>query len=316
VAFGRRVLTRRGGRLPDAVFRGTTGAVAALVVATLVLFAILLLASSSEAWLRFGAVSFVTGVVWDPVRAVYGALPYIVGTLATSLLALALAAPVAVLAAVYLAEWAPPRVAAPLTFVVELLAAIPSVVIGLWGVFVLGPVLRGTVEAWLVAAFGTVPFLAGPAFATGLFVASVILAIMIVPTIVTLSREVIAAVPGSQREAMLALGATRWEVVRRAVLPVARSGIAGAVILGLGRALGETMAVTMVIGNGDDIPRSLFGQANTIASKIATSFNEAQVGIQTASLLALGVILLAITLVLNVVARLAIARASRAGAPA
>ena len=203
------------------------------------------------------------------------------------------------------------RLATPLTFMIELLAAIPSVVIGLWGVFILAPFLRGTVEAWIVSVFGWIPFLGGPAYGIGLFSAGVILTIMILPTIVTISREVIGAVPGSQREAMVALGATRWETIRRAVIPFARSGIIGAVILGLGRALGETMAVTMVIGNKDAIPNSLFDQTQTIASKIATSFSEATVGIQTSSLIALGLVLLVMTIIMNVIARLLVWRVRR-----
>ncbi len=299
----------RGSQDPDRLFRGLTGVLGALVVALLVGIAILLALGSGQAFSTFGVVPFITGTTWDPVAAVYGALPYVVGTLASSAIALVLAAPVGVLAAVYLAEWAPRRAAAPLTFVIELLAAIPSVVIGLWGVFILGPVLKSTVETWLVAAFGRVPLFAGPPFASGLFVAGVILSIMILPTIISISREVIGAVPQGQREAMLALGATRWETVRHAVIPAAGSGIVGAVILGLGRALGETMAVTMVIGNGQDVPTSLFGQANTIASKIATTFNEAEVGLNTSALIALGLILLAVTVVINAAARLLVWRA-------
>jgi phosphate transport system permease protein len=195
-----------------------------------------------------------------------------------------------------------------LTFTIELLAAIPSVVIGLWGVFILAPFLRVTVEAWIVSVFGWIPFLGGPTYGIGLFSAGVILTIMILPTIVTISREVIQAVPDAQREAMFALGATRWEVIRRAVIPFARSGIIGAVILGLGRALGETMAVTMVIGNKDAIPAGLFDQTQTIASKVATSFSEASVGIETSSLIALGLVLLVLTIIMNVVARLLVWR--------
>ncbi len=210
--------------------------------------------------------------------------------------------------AVYLSELSTTRLATPLTFMIELLAAIPSVVIGLWGVFILAPFLRTTVEAWIVSVFGWIPFLGGPTYGIGLFSAGVILAIMILPTIVTISREVLQAVPGSQREAMFALGATRWETIRRAVIPFAKSGIIGAIILGLGRALGETMAVTMVIGNKDSIPTTLFDQTQTIASKIATTFNEASVGIQTSSLIALGLVLLVITVLMNIVARLLVWR--------
>src|SRR6266550_897111 len=207
-----------------------------------------------------------------------------------------------------LAQLAPRRLSIPLTFMIELLAAIPSVVFGLWGVFILGPFLGHTIEAWTVEHFGWIPIFAGPPYGIGLFTAGIILAIMIVPTIVSIAREVISSVPASQREAMAALGATRWETVTKAVLPFARSGIIGAMILGLGRALGETMAVTMVIGNGQNIPRGLFDQAQTIASKIATSFNEASLGLQTSSLIALGFILLVITIALNVVARLLVWR--------
>jgi phosphate transport system permease protein len=291
----------------DRVFRWATRLAALGVVAILVLLAIQLLDSSLLTWQTFG-LGFITGTTWDPVAAIYGALPYIVGTLLSSLIALVLATPIAILTAIFLAEIASPRLATPLTFMIELLAAIPSVVFGLWGVFVLAPFLRVTAEAWISSTFGFIPFLAGPTFGIGLFTAGVILAIMILPTIVSISREVIRSVPDSQREAMLALGATRWEVITKAVLPFARSGIVGAVILGLGRALGETMAVTMVIGNGQAIPTHLFDQAQTIASKIATTFNEATIGIQTNSLIALGLILLVITIGLNIVARLLVWR--------
>jgi phosphate transport system permease protein len=291
------------------LFRSGSGLFGAAVVAVLLLLGIQLAVNGGQAFGTFGT-QFLTGTTWDPVAGVYGALPYIVGTIAAALIAVALAAPIGILTAIFLAELAPRRLALPLTFAVELLAAIPSVVYGLWGVFVLGPVLRTTVEAWIVDTFGWIPLFAGPTFGIGLFAAGIILAIMILPTIVSISRDVISAVPDSHREAMLALGATRWETVSRAVLPVARSGIAGAVILGLGRALGETMAVTMVIGNGEHVPTSIFSTAQTIASKIATTFNEAQVGLQTSALIALGLVLLVITLTLNVVARLLVWRAA------
>jgi phosphate transport system permease protein len=303
-------LGSRGSRVPDRVFRVSTGLLAAMVVLLLVLIGIQLGASSLVAWRTFG-LGFLTSTDWDPVRDLYGAFPYVVGTLASSSLALLIAAPVGLLTAIFLAEWAPRRVAIPLTFLIELLAAIPSVVIGLWGVFVLSPLLRDTVESWLVSLLGWIPIFRGPPFGIGLFAAGVILAIMILPTIVSISREVIAAVPNTQREGMLALGATQWETVSRAVLPYARSAIVGAIILGLGRALGETMAVTMVIGNGDRVPTGIFDQAQTIASKIATTFNEASLGIQTASLIALGLVLLAITIGLNIVARLLVWRVTQ-----
>jgi phosphate transport system permease protein len=235
-------------------------------------------------------------------------LPYIVGTLLSSAIALVIAAPIGILTAIFLAELAPRRLSIPLTFLIELLAAIPSVVFGLWGVFVLSPFLGSTVEPFLIRTLGWIPIFAGPSYGIGLFSAGIILAIMVLPTIVAISREVISSVPDSQREAMAALGATRWEIVRRAVLPFARSGIIGAIILGLGRALGETMAVTMVIGNAQDLPTSIFDQSQTIASKIATTFNEASIGLQTSSLIALGFILLVITIGLNVIARLLVRR--------
>lgn len=299
----------------DRAFRFGTRTLGWLVVGVLVLIGIQLAWNGALAFRTFG-LGFITGTTWDPVKDVYGALPYIFGTLASALIALVLAAPVGVLTAIYLAELAPRRVSIPLTFLIELLAAIPSVVFGLWGVFVLSPFLRVTVEAWFVSTLGWIPIFAGPSFGVGLFAAGVILAIMIIPTIVSISREVITSIPNSQREAMYALGATRWEVITRAVLPAAKSGVIGAIILGFGRALGETMAVTMVIGNAQTIPTSLFGQAQTIASKIATTFNEASVGIQTSSLIALGLILLVITLGLNIVARLLVARTVGQGAGA
>jgi phosphate transport system permease protein len=293
----------------DGLFRGVSGLWAFGVVGLVIALAAVLAVGGAEALSRFGIVDFVTGTTWDPVAEVFGALPYIVGTLLSSAIALVIATPIALLTAIYLSELAPRRIAIPLTFLIELIAAIPSVVIGLWGVFILTPFLKATVESFLVSTLGgSIGLFAGPPMGIGLFAAGVILAIMILPTIVSVSREVITSVPVSQREAMFALGATRWEVVLRAVLPAARSGIVGAVILGLGRALGETMAVTMVIGNASQIPRSLFDQAQTIASKIATAFNEASLGIQTSSLIALALVLLAVTIVLNVLARLLVWR--------
>jgi phosphate transport system permease protein len=305
---GRR-LASGSGKVADRLFRGGSGLAAYFVVGVLVLLAVMLTLSSTEALGHFGILDFITGTTWDPVAGVFGALPYIVGTLLSAAIALVIATPIALLTAIYLAELAPRRVAIPLTFLVELIAAVPSVVIGLWGVFVLTPFLKLTVESFFVSTLGgSISLFEGPPLGIGLFAAGVILAIMILPTIVSVSREVITSVPMGQREAMFALGATRWEVVTRAVLPAARSGIAGAIILGLGRALGETMAVTMVIGNAQDIPTSLFDQAQTIASKIATTFNEASVGLQTSSLIALGLILLVMTIGLNIVARLLVWR--------
>ncbi len=302
-----RRLTSRSGSLPDRLFRSVSGLAAVGITFLIIAIGLMLALNSTQAFGRFG-LGFITGTIWDPVAEVFGALPYVVGTLLSSAIALAIAAPIGILTAIFLAELAPRRLSIPLTFLIELLAAIPSVVFGLWGVFVLSPFLGSTVEPFLIRTLGWIPIFAGPSYGIGLFSAGIILAIMVLPTIVAISREVISSVPDSQREAMAALGATRWEIVRRAVLPFARSGIIGAIILGLGRALGETMAVTMVIGNAQDLPTSIFDQSQTIASKIATTFNEASVGLQTSSLIALGFILLVITIGLNVIARLLVRR--------
>ena len=300
---------RAGSRIPDLVFRGTSGVLGWTIAVVLALLAVLLLLNSNQALSKFG-LPFLSGTTWDPIAGIYGALPFIVGTIGSSLIAIILATPIGLLTAIFLAELAPRRVAIPLTFTIELLAAIPSVVFGLCGVFVLGPFLSRTVEAWIVGTFGFIPIFAGPPFGVGLFAAGVILTLMILPTIIAISRDVITAVPDSQREAMLALGATRWEMITKSVLPYARSGIIGAVILGLGRALGETMAVTMVIGNRPQIPQSIFDSSQTIASQIATTFNEASIGLQTSALIALGLVLLVITMTLNIVARLLVWRVS------
>jgi phosphate transport system permease protein len=303
---------RAASRVPDTIFRSASGGLGWLTVAVLALLGVLLVLNSGEVFGKFGA-GFVTGTTWDPIAGIYGALPFIVGTILSSFIAIVLATPIGLLTAIFLAELAPRRLSIPLTFTIELLAAIPSVVFGLWGVFVLGPFLSGTVEKWIVESLGWIPIFAGPPFGVGLFAAGVILTLMILPTIVAISRDVITAVPDSQREAMLALGATRWEMITKSVLPYARSGIIGAVILGLGRALGETMAVTMVIGNRPQLPKSIFDSSQTIASQIATTFNEASIGLQTSALIGLGLILLVITMTLNVIARLLVWRV--AGAP-
>jgi phosphate transport system permease protein len=303
---------RAASRVPDLVFRLGTGGFAWVVVGIVVLVGILLAATSTQVFATFG-LSFLTGSTWDPVAAVYGALPFIVGTLLSSLIAIVLAAPIGILTAIFLAELAPRRVAIPLTFAVELLAAIPSVVYGLWGVFILGPFLASTVDTWVHGALGWIPIFAGTPDGVGLFSAGVILTLMILPTIVAISRDVITAVPDSQREAMLALGATRWEMITKSVLPYARSGVYGALILGLGRALGETMAVTMVIGNRSALPKTIFDSSQTIASQIATTFSEAGAGLPTSALIGLGLVLLVITMSLNIVARLLVWRVAGPG---
>src|SRR2546428_10457734 len=237
---------------------------------------------------RFGP-SFLWTSTWDPVAEVYGAAPMIFGTLASSLLALLIAVPLAISVAIFLTEFSPRWLRQPVAFLVELLAAIPSVVYGLWGIFVLIPFLRGYVVPPLKAVFGWTPFLQGVFYGNSLLAGGIILAIMIVPYIAAVSREVLLAVPVSQREAALAMGATRWEAVRAAVLPYGRAGLIGAVILGLGRALGETMAVTMLIRNRHDIGLSVLQLAYTMASAIANAFNESQTNKDPSALVEVGV---------------------------
>lgn len=240
---------------------------------------------------------------WDAVNHVFGALPFIYGTLASSFLALLIAVPLGVGSAIYLAEMAPPWVRIPISYMIELLAAVPSVVYGLWGLFVMAPWLRSTLEPWLEHYFGFLPFFRGPAFGVGVLAAGMVLAIMVLPTISSISREVLLAVPQDQREAMLALGATRWETTWKVVIPYGRSGILGAIILALGRALGETMAATMVIGNSLDMSLSLFHPANTMASIIVNEFAEAVSDLHTAVLIEIALVLFLMTFALNVVAR-------------
>ena len=240
---------------------------------------------------------------WDPVAEVFGAVPFIYGTLMSSLLALLIAVPLSLGAAIYLSEVAPVRIRAPIAFLIELLAAVPSVVYGLWGIFVLAPWLRRSVQPALGASLGFLPLFQGPPYGVGMLAAGLILAIMIVPYITAVSREVLLAVPGSQREAALGLGATRWEATRLAVLPYGRSGLIGAVLLGLGRALGETMAVTMVIGNRPEVSMSLFAPGYTMASVIANEFTEATSDLYVAALVEIGLLLLALTVIVNALAR-------------
>lgn len=287
----------------DLVFRTL---LVVFAVGILVLMALMVYQMNVYAWpsvQRFG-LAFVTGTVWDPVFREFGALPFIYGTVVSSVLALLIAGPIGLGIAIYLSELCPPFLRTPLSFLVELLAAIPSVVYGLWGIFVLAPILRDWVQPALSSTLGFLPLFQGAAYGLGMLAAGLILAIMILPTIAAISRDVIHAVPGTQREAMLALGATRWEVIARAVLPFARSGIFGAIILGLGRALGETMAVTMVIGNRPDIDISLFAPGYSMASVIANEFSEATYDLYLAAIIEVALLLLAVTVVLNAAGRL------------
>jgi len=247
---------------------------------------------------------FFTGSDWDPVAGQFGAFPFIYGTLVSSLVALIIAVPLAVGVAVYVTEMCPRPIRKAISFLTELLAAIPSVVYGLWAVFVLAPLLRDYVEPFLEKTLGWTGFFTGPKLGLGMLAAGIIMAIMIVPIISSITREVLVAVPQHQREAALALGATRWEMIRMGVLRNARAGILGAVILGLGRAIGETMAVTMVIGNRPEIAKSLFAPGYTMASVIANEFSEATDDLYLSALVEVGLALLIVTLIVNTAARL------------
>jgi phosphate transport system permease protein len=259
---------------------------------------------------RFGF-AFATTSEWDPVNDRFGALPLIFGTLLSSLLALLIAVPLSLGVAIYLTEFAPRAVRQPIASVIGLLAAIPSVVYGLWGIFVLIPVLRTVFFPLLKKAFGFLPIFEGPIYGPSMLSASIILAIMIMPYVMSVSREVLMAVPGSQREAALALGATRWEAVVTAVVPYARTGILGAIILGLGRALGETMAVTMLIGNRHEIAASLFAPGYTMAAAIANEFAEAATPMHFSALTYVAFTLFVVTVLVNAGARLLIWRVAR-----
>ena len=258
---------------------------------------------------------FLTSSQWDPVAGVYGAAPAIFGTIVTSIIALVVATPLALGVALFLSEFAPSWLRQPVAFLVDLLAAIPSVVYGLWGIFVLVPLMREHIMPFLAdtLGLGATPFFSGPAYGPSLLTAGLILAIMVLPYISAVSREVLLAVPRSQREAATALGATRWEMIWGAVLPYARSGIAGGVILGLGRALGETMAVTMVIGNRHEIAASLFAPGYTMASQIANQFTEATDDLQLSALMAVGFVLFVITIIVNAIARWLVWSVARGG---
>lgn len=303
LGWQKRIRLKGGRNLGDFAFYALAAAVAAGVLVLVAMYAWEVARQSQLSMLRFGW-RFIFSQTWDPVAEEFGALPFIFGTIATSLIALAIAGTLSFGAAAFLSEIAPAWLRVPLSFMIELLASIPSVVYGLWGIFVLAPWLRSTVQPFLKATLGFLPLFQGPAFGVGLLAGGVILAIMIFPTIAAVSRDVLAAVPVAQREAALALGATRWEMIRMAVFPYARSGVLGAAILGLGRALGETMAVTMVIGNRAEISASLFAPAYTMASVIANEFTEATSDLYLSALMEIGLLLLAITLVINVLARL------------
>ena len=308
-------LSKRGsGRLADDSFAAVMLVCACSIFAIVLFIFGILVIHSKLSLVQFGW-KFFTRQAWDPVSGDFGALPFIYGTLATSLLALCMAVPLALGVAVFITELCPRPLRAPISFLTELLAAIPSVVYGLWAVFVLVPLMRDVIGPFLVKTLGWTGFFEGANFGVGLLTASMILAIMILPIISSLTRDIMTAVPNSQREAVLALGATRWEMIRIGVLRNSRIGIVGAVMLGLGRALGETMAVTMVIGNHPDISKSLFAPGYTLASVIANEFSEATGDLYLSALIEIGLALFLVTIVVNAIARLMVWAVTR-NAPA
>lgn len=294
----------------DRAFQFVLAATAAAIPLIMGAILIALIGKAVPAIQRFGLAFFATST-WDPVAGEFGVLPFVYGTLVSSAIALLIAVPLGLGVAIFLSELAPGWLRTPVRFLVELLAAIPSVVYGLWGIFVLVPWVRVTLTPLLTSTLGFLPLFTGPPLGIGMLTAGLILAIMVVPFIVAVSTEVMRTVPRSQREAALALGATGWETTRTAVIPYARSGIAGAVFLALARALGETMAVTMVIGNVPQIKASLLAPAYTVSAVIANEFAEATSDLYVAALIYAGLVLFLVTLTVNILARVLVRRVAR-----
>ena len=297
-------------KVTSRAFEGVILAFALVVFLLVALTLVVLVRGSWASMVRYG-LPFIVHQSWDPVHERFGALTFIFGSVVTSGLAILLSVGVSIGAAIFLTELAPRWLRTPLSFFIELLAAVPSVVYGLWGLLVLAPWLMDHVEVPLSNRFSGVPFLAGPVAQSNFFVAGVLLAIMVSPIITAVSRDVLRTVAGSQREGAIALGATRWEALWTVILPAARSGIVGAIVLGLGRALGETMAVTMVIGNRPQITASLFGSGYTLGSVLVNEFAEASSPIYLSSLIELGLLLFVVSVLMNACARLLVARTAR-----
>jgi len=312
----RRIPTRPAAmsRMADEAFRYATLFCAASILGIVALIFYELIERSQLSIGQFGW-KFFTGTNWDPVSGDFGALPFIYGTLVSSAVALVLAVPLGIGVAVFVTEMCPKELRGVLSFFTELLAAIPSVIYGLWAVFVLVPIMREHVQTFLAKYLPWTGLFTGPPYGIGMLTAGIVLAIMVVPSISSITREVMSAVPQHQREAVLALGATRWEMIRTGVLRNARTGIIGGVMLGLGRALGETMAVTMVIGNRPEIAKSLFAPGYTLASVIANEFSEATDDLYLSALIEIGLALFLLTVVVNAVARLLVWSTTR-GVPA
>jgi phosphate ABC transporter permease protein PstC len=311
---GRSILERSpSARRADPIFRAILMGLAALILALIAFFFVFLINKAEPALSHQGVFSFLFTNDWNPSKAIYGAWPLVVGTLITAAIALVIGVPVAVAAALFITELAPRRVRSPLVILVELLAAVPSVVYGLWGIFVLIPKLRPA-EQWFSDTFAFLPFVGGNVAGPNYFIAGLILAIMILPIVSAISREVISTVPPDLKEASLALGATRWEMIRMAVLPYSRAGITGAAMLGLGRAIGETIAVTLVIGNSPVIGKQIFDQGYTLAAVIANEFGEAANDkVHAGALIAAGLVLFILTLLINALARGLVRRAENKG---
>jgi phosphate ABC transporter permease protein PstC len=312
-ARGGRLLGGRSprSRLADPIFQALLAVIAALVLVLIGFFFVFLVQKARPALAHQGVLSFVFTNDWNPSKEVFGGWPLVAGTLITSAIALLLGVPVAVAAALYVNELCPGWLRTPLTILVELLAAVPSVVYGLWGVLVIIPALKPS-EQWFADTFSFLPFVGGHVAGPNYFVAGLILAIMILPIVSAISREVVATVPPDLKEAALALGATRWEMIRMAVLPYSRSGIVGASMLGLGRAIGETIAVTLVIGNAPTLGKQIFDQGYTLAAVIANEFGEAANDkLHSGALIAAGLVLFVLTLVINAIARTLVVRAER-----
>jgi phosphate transport system permease protein len=308
------LLQASGGEVPDRIFKSAMTVCGLAVLAVLVLIVSQLISGSGLSWHAFGF-KFFGGSDWNPVSEQFGALPFIYGTLVSSLLALIIAVPLAVGVAVFTTEMCPKALRGPLSFFVELLAAIPSVIYGLWAMFILVPLLSGYVQPFLAKTLGWTGLFEGPPYGIGMLAAGIILAIMIIPIISSITREVLMVVPQHQREGVLALGATRWEMIRVGVLRNARAGIVGGIILGLGRALGETMAVTMVIGNRPEIAKSLFAPGYTMASVLANEFSEATGDVYLSALVEIGLALFIVTIIVNALAQFLVWTVTR-GQPA
>jgi phosphate ABC transporter permease protein PstC len=316
IAGGDRSVLERSplARLPDRALRYGLTALAASILALIVYFFVKLVGEAHPAFAKFGVLGFAFDNNWNVSANQFGALPLVVGTLITSGLALIIGVPVAVATALYVTELCPLRIRGPVTILIELLAAVPSVVYGLWGIFFLAPKLQPA-EQWVADKLSFVPFIGGGLVTIpNYFITGLVLAIMILPIVSSISREVMSTVPADHREAALGLGATRWEMIRMAVLPYCRSGISGAAMLGLGRAIGETIAVTILVGDAPVLGGHLFGQGYSLAAAIANEFGEAQ-ELHRSALFAAGLVLFVLTLLVNVIARLLVMRAERAVKP-